>query len=803
MIRSIILTALRNIFRNRAFSTINLIGLSVSMSLGLLIITVIQEQLTFDNFHAGGDQIYRVNTRALRVDGGSEPYASVPYGMGQALQEDYTFAEEIVRFNRRLNADAVYGNVNVPISGLFTDPSIFRVFNFPMAKGDPATALTSPNSLVLTSAAAEKIFGDRDPLGQTLTLSGFGEFQVTGVLQKLPGKTHLEFEVLGSTALLPALEKSGVISATIDNWNNYYGSYVYFRLREGRQIEEVDQALKAIAKKYYTDLKLETRDRGYEFFTLNLSDVTPGPIMSNNMGNGMPFLLVVFLAALAAIIMLMACFNYTNLVIAKSLTRAREIGVRKVVGAGRFQVFGQFVGESIVFAVIALVLSYILFLFLKPAFLQLHLAQEFETDLSLNYSLYLYFLVFAVAIGMLAGLLPAGYLSAFKPVNVLKDGTNTRTLSRQALRKSLIVAQFTLSIGFIIVIAVIFSQVNYMLSKDYGIKDKNILNVRLQGTSFEKLANEVRGIPGVVQVGGVSHRLGTWADRSSDYKPSPEAEAFVMRDFVVDENYIDNLGLTFLAGKNFDPAAGLSNRSRVILNEKALERFGFSDPISAVGGTIVTDDTVTLEVIGVVKNFHFRPMNYEIGPLALRYDQEQLGLLSARIVPDRKAEIMAAVEMTWKRIDPVHALDMKMMSEEIDGAYTDSGFVDVLKIVGYISFLAVVIACLGMLGMAMFATQTRLKEIGVRKVMGAGSWDVVLLLSRGFLILIGIGGCIGTPVGYFIGSAFLDTYAYKAPISVVIILSGIVVMTILGALTIGSQTLSAARRNPVDSLRYE
>lgn len=802
MLRSVVLTALRNIFRNQTFSIINLIGLSVSMSLGLLIITIIQEAFTFDNYHPNGDRIYRVNTRALRTDGGTEPYASVPFALGQVLKEDYSFVEEVVRFNRRLRGDAIYGSVNVPVRGLFADPSMFRVFNFPMAKGDPSSALSEPNSLVLTSNAAEKIFGNEDPLGQTLTISGYGEFQVTGVLAPLPGKTHLEFEVLGSTALLPSLEKSGVIGPTIDNWNNYYAGYVYFLLKEGHEIGEVQEALKTVADKYYANLELETRDRGYEFYTMALSEITPGLELSNNMGNGMPSMVVIFLGVLAAIIMMMACFNYTNLVIAKSLARAREIGVRKAIGAGRLQVFGQFIGESVVFALLALGVSYILFLFLKPAFLQLHLAQEFQTDLPENFTLYFSFIAFAAGIGILAGLLPAGYLSAFKPVNVLKDG-GSKVVSRQALRKSLIVAQFTLSIGFIIIVLVIFNQVNFMLGKDYGFNEKDILNVRLQGVPFEKLANEVRGLPGVVQVGGVSHQLGTWADRSSDYKKALESEAFVMRDFVVDENYINNLGLAFVAGGNFDASSGTSNKGKVILNEMALERFDFADPVSAVGQAIVTDDTVLLEVIGVVRNFHFRPMNYEIGPLALRYDYEELGFLSVRILPDRKAELMAAIEVIWKKIDPVHAFDARMMYEEIDGAYTESGLVDIVKIVGYISFLAVTIACLGMLGMAMFATQTRLKEIGVRKVMGAGSWDVVFLLSRGFLLLITIAGCIGTPLGYFLGSTLLNNYAYKAPISLIILFSGLVIMTLLGALTIGSQTMTAARRNPVVSLRYE
>lgn len=803
MFKSILISALRNIIRNRAFSAINLIGLSVSMSLGLLVITVIQEQFTYDDFHADADRIYRVNTNALRADGGEEPYASVPYPLGTVLKEEYTFAESVVRINRYMNGDIKYGNTTVPVRGLFTDPSFLTVFDFPLEKGNLATALTEPNSIVLTQAAAEKIFGKQEPLGQTLSLGGYGEFQVTGVLKPKLGKTHFEFEILGSTALIPLLEKDEIIEATQDSWTNYYGNYVYFKLKAGHRIEEVAPALEAMSKKYYANLPLETRDKGYEFYTLPLKDLTPGPMLSNQMGTGMPMLLVIFLGALVGIIMIMACFNYTNLMIAKSLSRAREIGVRKVIGARRRQVFVQFVGEAVVFSLIALMFSYLGFQLLKPAFQQLHIAQEFASDLTENYSLYFSFVIFAVGVGLVAGLLPASYLSAFKPVSVLKDSPSGKAISRQSLRKTLIVSQFTLSIGFIIVIFVIFNQVNYMLAKDYGFNEQDILNVRLRSVNFENLANEIRGFSGVVRVGGVSHKLGTWEDRSDDYRISLGGEPFVMRDFLVEDNYINNLELTFLAGRNFDTAMEGGGERHVILNERAVERFGLGDPVSAIGQTIVVSDSTLLSVIGVVKDFHFRPMNYEIGPLALRYNQRDLSFLSIRIAPGQKAAVVAALEPAWKRLDPVHPLEWQMMEDQIDQAYTDSGFLDVVKIVGYISFLAIVLACLGMLGMAMYATQTRRKEIGIRKVMGASSFEVVLLLSRSFLILIGIAALVGTPIGYSMGNLFLDSYAYKSPISIWVLLSGVTFMSVLGVMTICSQTWRAAVDNPVNSLRYE
>lgn len=789
--------------RNKAFSIINLIGLSVSMSLAMLIILIVKEQMTFDNFHHEGDRIYRISTRALRVDGGSEEYASAPLPIGQVLKEEYTFAENVVTVNRRLNGDALYGNVNVPVSGLIVDPSFLQVFNFQLEKGNPSTALAQPNNLILTQQTAERIFGLRDPLGQTISVSGYGEFTITGVLKKFAGKTHLEFEALASSTALPVWEKDEIIGSLLDNWNNYYGSYIYFKLKEGRSPDEVNAALQKIAHKYYAGLRLETRDRGYEFFLQALTEITPGPMLSNQMGTGMPTLALIFLGTLAGIVLIMSVFNFTNLMIAKSLTRAREIGVRKIIGARRLQVFVQFVGETVLFSLVALVVSYLLLQFLKAGYLQLPLNEDFAMNLEEDGAVYLIFIAFAIAVGIIAGLLPAGYLSAFKPLNVFRDSGNMKVYSRLSFRKVLMVAQFTFSVIFVIVVLIIYRQVDFMLTADYGFNEKNILNVRLQGAEFEKLAHEMRTVPGVLTVGGVSHSLGSSRDRASDFRRNREDEPFVMRDFTVDDNYVNNLGLTFLAGKNFDPTTESGREIHVILNESALRQFNFSDPVSAVGQSVFVDDTVQLEVIGVVKDFHFRPLNSKIGPLALRYNKNDLNFVSMMILPEQKTAVIASLESAWKKIDPVHRIEYAMMEEEIDDAYRQAGFKDIIVIMGYITFLAVTLACLGMLGMAMYATQTRVKEVGVRKVMGASVTNVVMLLSRSFMMLILVAVVIGVPVSLLLGSFFLETFAYRIEISPLLIMGGIFVIAGLALLIICSQTIRAARSNPVQSLRYE
>ncbi|MEK6783274.1 MAG: FtsX-like permease family protein [Bacteroidota bacterium] len=578
---------------------------------------------------------------------------------------------------------------------------------------------------------------------------------------------------------------------------------MYFKLKEGRSTDDANQALIAIYKKYYSDLKLETRDKGYEFYLHPLNEITPGPELSNQMGSGMPTFLLIFLGTLAGLVLIMSVFNFTNLMIAKSLTRAREIGVRKIVGAKRVQVFIQFVAETITFSLISLVFSYLLLQFLKTGYLQLPLNEEFSMSLEEDVSLYFIFIGFAIVVGIMAGLLPAGYLSAFRPLNVLKDSGNIKVYSRLTFRKVLMVTQFSFSVIFVIVVLIIYRQIDFMLTADYGFTQKDILNVRLQGVDFGKIANEVRSLSGVVSVGGVSHKLGTWSDRSSDYKRYKEDESFVMRDFLVDDNYISNLDLTFASGKNFDATEQGQREKHVILNEAALTQFGFADRVEAIGKTIFVDDSVMLQVIGVVKDFHFRPMNSKIGPLALRYKTDELNFLSAKIAPSQKETVIAAIQTIWKKLDPIHTIDYMMLEEEIDDAYRQAGMKDILIIVGYITFLAVTLACLGMLGMAMYATQIRVKEVGVRKVMGASVLDVVVLLSKSFMLLIGLAVVIGVPVSIFLGGFFLDLYAYKIQITPLLILTGISVIAVLGLLTICSQTIKAAVSNPVKSLRYE
>ncbi|MDH5251491.1 MAG: ABC transporter permease [Cyclobacteriaceae bacterium] len=793
MIKSIFISAIRNLFRNKSFSLINLIGLSISMSLSLLIILIIKSQYAFDTFHHDPDMVYRINTEAIRVGGGTEKYASVPLAVATALMEEYGYVDKLVRIDRQFGGDVTFENTQVGIHGLFTDPAFLEVFNFPLEKG--TAQLQTANTVVITQECARKVFGNSDPIGKTITVAAYGTFTVTGVLRHLPGPTHLEFEALASMASMPVLEKENVVRATLDDLNNYYTGYAYIKLQGGVKQADVEQALEAIVTKHYADVQYETRDKGYRFYLQPLESITPGPALSNSMGTGMPDVLLIFMGVLAAIVMLMACFNYTQLMIAKSLTRAREIGVRKIVGAQRWQVFMQFIGESVVFSIVALFFSYGLLQVIKPGFMQLHLTHEFTVDLKEDAGVLVLFLLFALFIGIIAGLLPAGYLSAFKSLKVLRGAGDLKVYARLTLRKVLMVTQFSFSLVFILMIMIVYQQVDYMMEADYGFNQSNLMNIRLQGQDYERIATEVSGLAGVESVGGVSHSLGTWEDGDSDYRLHREDEPFVMRDFSVDENYLQNLEVPLVAGHHL--SAGIPRQ--VILNETALEKFDFNSPQEAIGNTIIADDSTELTVVGVVSDFHFRPLSYAVGPVAFRYDVSGIAILNIRVANNLEATI-GQLETIWKKLN-THPIDLRMVDNEIDQAY--ESFFDILSVVGYITLIAITLACLGMLGMAMYTTQTRVKEVGVRKIMGASVLDILLLLSKSYLILIMVAVIIAAPLSYFLGAQFLNLFAFRISITPWLLLPGIGFLVALATTTIVTQTWRAAVVNPVESLRYE
>ncbi|MFN0013691.1 MAG: ABC transporter permease, partial [Saprospiraceae bacterium] len=612
MIQNYLKIALRNLIRHKVFSFINILGLALSMSICLLIIMLVRDAHNYDQFHPAGERVFRVLTDAQRKSERSESYATSPFVIAKTLQDELPQVELWTPLVRTFGGQLTTGGRSFDFSGLFTDGSFFDMFGFELAAGDIETALDEPYTVVLTNELAARLFGNNDPVGETLEAPGYAKpFRVTGVLRPFSGKTHLEFTALGSLATQLAEEKLPDAPQVAENWQNYYATYNFVRLKNQADKPAAETALGKIAQKNYAGLELESRDASYKFRLQPLDDITPGSMLSNSMGAGMPEFLVWFFSVLGAIIMLSACFNYTSLTIARSLVRTREIGVRKVLGASRWQVFGQFIGESIVLALLALVAGYFLMKFVKPRFEQLAIAEALDVRVQENAMLYGQFVLFAVLVGILAGLLPAFALSKTSPLSVLQKLQNIKLLRRIGLRKTLLVVQFTVTLVFFILVTMVWRQVDHLITANFGFNKPQTLLVQLQGQPFDRVSAALAQVSGVGNLSGISIPMGTWFDGSEDVRTHASAERVGVREYFVDHRYLDHFSIKLAAGNPFPENPAQQSELFAIVNPLFVKQFNLGNqPADAVGKSILVGDSLHLTISGVTEDFPFKPGMY-------------------------------------------------------------------------------------------------------------------------------------------------------------------------------------------------
>ena len=802
MLKNYLKIVLRNLWKNKTFSALTIGGLSLSMAVCLLFIMLIKGAHEFDNFHPEGDRVYRILTDAQRKGGGSERYATSPYVVVKNLTEGYAFVEEWTPFCSALRGEVKLGESMLPLEGLFTTPSFFEAFGFQLERGDPATALAEPYSLVLTRATAERLFGKEDPIGQTVEMPGLeASFTVTGLLAGFPGKTHLEFEALGSYATVASLEAAGQLNNITNNWQNYYSNYNFIRLKPDVEPEAVEQALAEVAEAGYGGLQLETRDAGYRFELQPLGEITPGPILSNNMGRGLPEFLLWFLAGLGLIVMLSASFNYTNLTIARAVGRMKEVGVRKTFGASRRQVFWQFMAEAVVIALIALLLAYPMLKLAIQAFNQLQFTEFTDMNLKEGLALYIWFVLFAAIVGSLAGLLPAAVLSKTTPLAVLQKLSNLKLMKGVGLRKALLGIQLSVSLVFLILVTIAWKQINLAMAMNFGFDQARILNVEMQGHELEKLRPAFASVSGVERISAISHSMGTWADSKSDLRVREEEEPVEVRDYFIDEYYLDNFGLKLVAGQNFPAAPGQQQERFALVNETFLKQFHLGAPAEAAGKTIWVGDSTRLSIQGVLEDFYYKPAVYNLEPLLLRYDPGQLNVMNLKINSQDPANAIAALERAWEKVDPARPFTYQFFDDAVRENYAN--FVDLAWIVGFFALLGIVIALMGLLGIAIYTVETRSKEVSIRKVLGASMKDMIWLLSKSYFALLAIAALVAIPLSFLLGRQFLQQFAFQPEMTAWLFLPGILLLFLLVALTVVSQTWRAAVKNPTEALRRE
>jgi ABC-type antimicrobial peptide transport system permease subunit len=777
---------------------INVFGLALSMSVCLLVISIITNQYSSDQHNPLKDNIYRVNTH-YTSQSGSGDFASAPLALGEELKEGLSSITEVVTIYRKFGGDADVSSKIVPVKGFMASASLLRIMDFPLLYGDQNSALKEPYSVVLTEATALKLFNAKDVIGQTISFGEKGAYTVTGVLEKTDNKSHIAgFEILASASTIPLLEQKALLNQVSANWSNFYISYVYFVLNDGVSSSEIAPYLNKLAdEKYAYDENLTVN-----FTVQPLTRISPAPIeLSNQLHFAMPELIVYFLSGLAMMIMLSACFNYTNLSIARALTRAKEIGIRKVSGAFRTQIFMQFITESIVISLLSLIAAFGILQLLIPAFhaLDPHIPEFLGINNGL--STYLTFLVFSLFIGVIAGLFPALYMSKLNPASILKDFSKIKLFARLNLRKALIVVQFTLSLLFIISATILHSQFKYSLNFDLGFAQENILNVDLQGNDFHLVKNIFESQPEVTEVGASLYTLGIGRINNEWMRNPDRPDSLLVVFSTITPNYLSILDHELIAGTTFPENSSDSTEQYIIVNEYMIKNLGYGSAIESIGEIVHLAGNRDLKIIGVVKDFNYTKLNSPIHEFAFRYDPSQFRVANMSIESNDIQATILDLETKWSKIDPVHEFSYNFYDDQLAEAY--GMFFLMTKVIGFFAFLAISISSLGLLGMAVYSTESRLKEIGIRKALGANERNLVYLLSRGFMGLLVLSVLIAVPIAWFGNNIWLAEQAFKAPISLFDLLFGSVVLVIIGLLTIGTQTLKAAKSNPVETLRIE
>ena len=801
LLKNYLKIALRNIKRHKTFSFINITGLVVGMTCSILIMLFIQYEISHDRYHENADRIYRILIRQpTDIYQGIDMYSISPPPLKAALMNDFP---EIQNAARILRTEGLinYKNNRYLESRFFTvDPEFLKIFTFPLTAGDPETALNEPFSILLTEEMAEKYFGNEDPIGKILTIDNTYDYQITGVLRNIPGNSHFKFDFLGSfSSLYPIFSKWHRGGSFSEDWD-MYSFKTYIQLHRSSDTGEFNSKFPVRLEKY------RNRPTNDEIYIQPLTHIHLGGNVNDEIEANSDIRYVYFFSAIALLIMLVACFNYMNLSTASAVQRMKEVGIRKVAGASRRNLIHQFLGESLLFAFMALFFSLWLVKLLLPAFNSL-IEKELSFQVFNNIKIFLSLLGISVLVGMLSGSYPALFLSSFLPVNIIKG----KLISRKSLNKSsglrntLVVAQFAISTVLVICTIIIFNQLQYIRTKELGFKKEYVVTVPMQDENLKKnygpLKHELNQYSKIVDV-TVSNFLPFSVENSQavDWDGRPE-DGPDFRCLCVEPNFLDFYGIKLAEGRNFSEEIPTDVEQAYILNESAVRLIGWED---AIGKRFNCQRNVDGQVVGVVYNFHCHSLHRQIEPLVIFLLDDSLWwdvrYFSIKINSEDIFETLALMEEKFKKFSP-YPFSYSFLDERIDMLYRREQKLG--QNFEYFTFVAIFIACLGLFGIASLTSGQRTKEIGIRKTLGASVSSISVLLTKEFMKLTSIGIIIAFPVSYFAMHQWLNNFAYRVDIGWIPFIGAVLIIVLLSLGTVFSQVFKAARANPVDSLRYE
>ncbi len=802
-------TAVRNLKKHALFTCINLIGLAVSMSVGILMILFHSELNSFDDFHQDGDRIYRVNSTYIGGAHGTEikrPTASC--FIGNELKSKAAGIDEVAVLIDDFQAELMTSERGIAICGFYASPSFHELFSFELLSGDPTTALSAPNGIVLTESTAFKLFGAEDPVGKVIEVQNneyLTNVMVTGVLADPPHNSHLRFDALVSFSTLESQTATPYLQGLLDNPGELSDAHVYVRLHSGQDPKMIDHTLDQLMKSYN-----QTIEHPISHALQPLSSLVTSDEFVANVGPRFSGRKALTMIGLAIIVLLSACFNYTNLSLARALRRTKEVSVRKVNGATRGQIFTLFLTESLLLSFLAFGLGLFFFILLRPVFLELPNESSGSNSM---FSLAIaghhipQFIGFALITGLLAGLMPAVFHSKVQAKQLFGKGINLKLYKRFSLRTALVATQFALSIGLITAAVLLKNQYEFVLRYDHGYNPEGILSVAVHGDYIDVLEEDCRQLPEVMGVSKSSWILGVGgknlkvsiaesADRSN-------STPFLMNQ--IDRDYLTMHGIDLLAGENFTKdLTSAAQAKELIVNEAFLEALNLGTPTEAIGKQLryygdlativgVAEETVS---IGLTKKI-FDPFAF-----IQTHDKTQYTSLNLKVNRSGLLETLEAIEKQYKELDYIYPFEASFYTDLIKNGYASrkGDFV----VVSFLALLAIVISALGLLGMAVFITENRMKEFSIRKVLGAGRKELGYLLSKNFLGLSAIAGLVAIPSTIQLTNRYLlNDFWERAEIGIPEVFTGFGAVTLLGLCIIGWQLVRVLIKNPSDLLRDE
>ena len=799
MFTNYIRTAWRNIQRHKGYAFINISGLAIGMACCILIIIFILTELTYDKFHQNANRIYRLGIDA-NVGGNvvTMPISNNPTAL--VLAKDFSEVVSAVRLNRRSKLSVKFqGQHFFEEEAFYADNSIFEVFSFPLIKGDPHTALKTAYSLVLTEETAQKIFRDTDPLGKILRINDEDDYTVTGVVKNVPRNSHFTFNILCSFETRYAKNRRAM-----EVWLNF-NNYTYLLLQEGFNAQELEQKFPTLIEQYMGKT-LKALGGEIKFFLQPLTSIHLHSHMEGELSGNGNILYVYIFSAIALFILFIACINFMNLATARSATRAREVSMRKVVGAQKRELIIQFLGESLLYSSFSLVLACGL-VYLALPFFRSMTGIPMEFNLMQMPWLIPGFIGLVLFVGLIAGSYPALFLSAFQPAAVLKGGFKAGAANSR-FRSVLVTAQFFISIVLIIGTFVIVNQLRFMKKKSLGFDQNHIIVSRIMDDSMEDnldaIKFRIKQIPGVEQVSASSIVPGQQPDVSIFIPEGfTEDQSQLMERINIDTDYLPTLGIDIVAGRNFSREFGTDSTQTAIINETAVKRYGWENPlgkkIKAPGDK--EGQWRELTVIGVVKDYHIASLHRVIAPMIMTHDDDYYNTLAIRLNRENQAATLSRLKSRWSEVDPVRPLDYFFLDETFDRQYR--GEERLSEIIASFSIFAIFIACLGLFGMASFTAERRTKEIGIRKVLGATIPGLISLLSKDFLKHVLLANIVAWPIAFWAMRKWLQNFAYRTGVSLWIFLATGFLAVAISLLTVSYQSIKAALSNPVDAIKYE